>query len=151
MTTANSGLAHNSVRDVAVGEDETFWIVTAGGINRVVDAVWTTYTNANAAACGVVEHATRVAIDDAAGRVWFATDRSGGIDSQPGFGACLFEVGSQTWRRFDTDNSGLADNTVKGIAVDREGKRSMVSAATRFDGRGELSDVNVAQAFDLRL
>jgi len=122
VTTANSSLAHNRVHDVAIGDDGTFWIVTGGGVNRVVGGNWTTYTNGNTPGCGAIQSATTVAIDDQGGRVWFGTDRTGEIDPRPGVGACMFDVADGTWRRFDSSNSGLADETVKDLGLDSEGR-----------------------------
>ena len=120
-TTANSGLLSNKVRDVGVDAHGAFWVVTAGGVNKVVKAVWTAYTDGNTPGCGVIQSATHVAVDDG-GRIWFGTDRTDQIDPEPGLGVCMLDTGTGTWRRFQSSNSGLADDTVKGLAVDREGR-----------------------------
>ena len=129
LTTANSQLAHNRVHDVAIDEglltaigDDVFWIVTAGGVNRVASAVWTTYTNTTASPCTVIESATDVAIDEKGGRVWFGTDRTWQVDALDGQGACMFDNSAGTWHLFDSGNSGLQDDTVKDLAVDAEGR-----------------------------
>jgi len=121
-TTANSGLADNSVLDVAITKTNNYWIVTGGGVNRLVGNTWTTFTDGNTPGCGVIESATHLAVDDSGGRVWFGTDGTGTIDPQPGLGACMFNTANGSWRRFHAANSGLIDDTVKDLAVDTEGR-----------------------------
>jgi ligand-binding sensor domain-containing protein len=121
-TTSNSALLDNHIRDIAITNDGTYWIVTINGTQRVVNASWTSFTNANTSGCSVIESANRVVVDDKNGRVWFGTDRSWEIDPLPGLGACMYETSSNTWHRFYSGNSGLATDTVRDIAVDEEGR-----------------------------
>jgi ligand-binding sensor domain-containing protein len=121
-TTSNSTLLNNHIRDIAISGDGTYWIVTIDGTQRVVNANWTSYTNANTSGCNVIESANRVVVDDKNSRVWFGTDRSWAIDPLPGLGACMYETSTNNWHRFYSGNSGLATDTVRDLAVDEEGR-----------------------------
>jgi ligand-binding sensor domain-containing protein len=126
--TANSFLISNRVWDIAVDSFGTRWIATGGGVQRIVGATWTTYANANTPGCTVINEATSIAIDRQGGRVWFGTNRTGNTDPAPGHGACMLDTQSGTWQHFHAGNSGLANNTVNGIAVDAEGRVWLTTA-----------------------
>jgi len=113
-------LLSNYVYDLAGSVNGTFWIVTAGGVNKVVSGVWSSYTNASTPGCGVIESATTAAVD-ASGRAFFGTDRSKGPDPLAGLGLCATSDGGSTWQRFYRGGGGLTTNTIADLAVDAQG------------------------------
>ena len=131
-TKANSGLASDFIYDIAVGGN-TQWIVTDSGVvcgsSSPLSARAVGESGSRLPTAPAVLRSTR----PAALRWTLPTAASGlacrrglfqlGGDTYPGVGACVFTTTTDTWRQFKTNNSGLGDNNVIDIAVDRQGQR----------------------------
>jgi ligand-binding sensor domain-containing protein len=128
-TQANGKLPSDSVTRI-VGSGYDRWIVTSNGTVHVVDhegtpdppEIRTTY-GPGTTGCPDINWANNITLDYLHDRVWITL--SGGLfggDPVPGLGACVFDRVTETWRHFNTGNSGLGDNSVVDVAVDREGR-----------------------------
>ncbi|MGQ9567647.1 MAG: two-component regulator propeller domain-containing protein [Anaerolineae bacterium] len=122
VTTGTQGasLLSNKVHDIAHGTSGIFWIVTAGGVNKVVGGVWSSYTNATTPGCSVIQSAITVAVDGS-GRAFFGTNRASGPDPLKGLGLCMTADGGSTWQRFYRGHGGLTTDTIYDLAVDVQG------------------------------
>jgi len=119
-STQGASLLNNKVHDIVYSASGTFWIVTAGGVNKVVNGSWSSYTNANTPGCSVIQSATTVAVDGS-GRAFFGTNRSAGPDPLAGQGLCMTADGGSTWQRFYRGHGGLTTDTIFDLAVDAQG------------------------------
>lgn len=130
-TQANGKLPGDTVWDMEVAGNDR-WIVTSGGVVRVKSQLFPpgpeqrTIYGSGTEGCPDIDLANSITLDYAHKRVWVSL----GIlvfntiepISNPGRGACVFDLETETWRHFTTTNSGLADDEVVDIAVDREGR-----------------------------
>jgi len=120
FTTAD-GLAYNDVRAIAVDGGNQTWLGTWGGGVSALDYgdtpfdkgddTWTTFTDAE----GLADNEVRAIAVDGGGQLWFGTS-NGGLSVLDN-GGTPFDKGDDTWTTF-TESDGLADNTVRAIAVD---------------------------------
>ena len=136
-TQANGKLPSDYIYDMGVS-GRHYWLATVGGV------VWvrrsplgadqrTTFTASNAPGGPQITPASSVTVDYGHNRVWFGLSQAVfGFDGGTGVGACVYDMGTNVWRHFDSD-SGLPGNTVMDIAVDREGRAWFASMA---DTRG---------------
>ena len=128
----NGKLPSNLVWDMAVAGTER-WIVTGSGVVHVHTPsfppggpeVRTTYL-ASTVGCPDIDRANSVTLDYAHNRVWvalgaFVLNEFDPIEN-PGRGACVFDTVSETWRSLNIGNSGLGENDVVEVGVDREGR-----------------------------
>ena len=103
-TSGTSGLANNTVYDIAFDSSSNKWIATIGGVNKYTGTSWTKYTSGNSA---LANNNTRAIAVDNSGDIWVGTYASG-----------LCKFNGTSWTQYKTTNSGLAGNGVRGIAVD---------------------------------
>jgi hypothetical protein len=131
-TLENGKLPGNLVWDIATHGNER-WIVTSGGVVHVHTPpvppggaeTRTTYT-AGTPGCPDIDRANRVALDYEHNRVWvtlgaFVFNEFDPI-ANPGRGACVFDTVAGTWRDLNAGNSGIGEDDVVDVAIDREGR-----------------------------
>jgi ligand-binding sensor domain-containing protein len=123
FTTAD-GLTSDCVEAVAVDGGGRLWFGTGGGVSVLdyggtpfdkEDDIWTSFTTADGLAHSFVE----ALATDGGGRLWFGTF-GGGVSVLDDNGT-PFEEEDDTWATFTTAD-GLADNWVRAIAEDGEGR-----------------------------
>ena len=123
FTTADR-LAHNDVYAIAVGGGNRLWFGTFGGVSALDhggtpfdkgDDTWTTFTTAD----GLAGNSVYAIAVDSGGRLWFGT-KDGGV-SVLDYGGTPFYKDDDTWTTF-TNTDGLADNSIRSIAVDSSGR-----------------------------
>ena len=106
-TTANSGLASNTVRSIAVDSDNNKWFGTDAGVSMLNGADWTTYDTSD----GLADNSVYAITIDSGGNKWFGTN--GGVSKLDNAG----------WTTYATYNSGLTHPYVRAIAIDSGGNK----------------------------
>jgi len=138
-TTANSGLANNTVYAIAFDGSGNKWIATNVGVNKYTGSSWTKYTSGNS---GLANNNTRAIAVDNSGDVWVCTLSSG---------ICKFN--GTSWTKYNTTNSGIAANAVRGVAVDSSNNKWIATNAgvSKYDnttwttyGKPPLASVDTA-------
>jgi ligand-binding sensor domain-containing protein/signal transduction histidine kinase len=95
----------DSIRSILVTRQGALWVAVYGGVARLQDNRWTTYTTAE----GLAGPDTRIVFEDSAGSIWVTTDRNG---------LSRFKDGS--WHVYSSQQ-GLPDNTTFSMMEDDEG------------------------------
>lgn len=134
FTSETSGLSDDWVRALAIEpqpEGDRIWFGTETGPSRLDTATgeWTSYAGEFGASAIAL-------LVDSEGRLWAGT-----------LGEGLGVWDGETWRVFDTGNSGLPYNTVPALAEIEPG-RLWIGAALPAEVGGVLAELDVAGALD---
>jgi diguanylate cyclase (GGDEF)-like protein len=116
-----SELRDNGVRALRPGKDGALWLGTSrGGVSRLHDGQWTTYTRRE----GLAQDEVMDLLEDRAGRLWVATE-SAGITRLDGRRAVQF-----------TRSGGLPSEVMYELLEDHEGTiwAATAEGLARFDG-----------------
>ena len=101
-STANSGLPNNRVHGVAIDQNDLLWFGTEGDAASFNGNTWTTY--------GASLRDTHVIVVDPQNVTWFGAGASG-----------VARFDGTNWTLYNTSNSGLPENYVRSIGIDRDG------------------------------
>jgi len=116
ITSANSGLISNEVRQIVAEPAGRLWFVTPGGLSVLSGQNWTSYTARNSPLGEF--RPTSLAIDGS-GNKWIGTE-GGGLFKLDAFGM---------WTSFRRENSALPDNSIAAVAADGLGTVWAVTSA----------------------
>lgn len=155
----NSPLLSSDVRDIAIDDDGTKWVCTAGGVASI-DAdgnFWVTETTIDVRGVDLDEDGDKwfAAADgvwELSGATWthytvagqglssddvrcLAIDRVGRVWAGTANGLCVIDSGAVTLS-YNTSNCGIATNDVAAIVIDRNGIKWVGTSAgvCKFDG-----------------
>ena len=130
FNTENSGLPYNNVTSIAIDAQGNKWFGTSiGAVAKFDDTKWAVYDYSNSSLpfnCDI----NSIEIDNE-GNKWFGTyDRSvwGGDGG-------LVKFDNSNWTIYNKSNSGLPNNTVTGIAIDKLGNKWIAThkGVAKFD------------------
>jgi two-component system sensor histidine kinase ChiS len=117
FTTSNSGLAYNTVRDVALDQAGNIWLgLAAEGVSIYsVGGSWFTFTQSD----GLAYDSVQTVAVDRSGDLWLGTD--GGGVSVLDYGDTLNDKNDDTWTTYKGGEALLSSN-IEAIAVDGWGQ-----------------------------
>ena len=108
----NSKLSANYIYSLALDSKDNIWIGTYDGIVKFDGVNWTVYNTEEYGIRGRVW----VHTIDSQGDIWIAT----GIFLEHGFEGGLAKFDRENWVAYNKDNSGLPDNYIYSLAIDRQ-------------------------------
>jgi ligand-binding sensor domain-containing protein len=116
--TDNSGLPHNQVTSIAIDAQGNKWFGTFyGEVVKFDDVNWTVYNNTNSGLPGLYRISSIVI--DAKDNKWIGTSFTPTL----GNGGGLVKFDNTKWTVYNKSNSGLPNNTVRGVAIDIFGNK----------------------------
>ncbi len=120
-TVANASLPNNSVKDVSIGPDGSYWYATDNGVSRFDGTNWTFYDTGN----GLANNTTfQIHCNSVNGKVYVSTYTA------------LSEFDGTNWTTYTTSNSSLSSNVVYGMTNDASGNMyfGTFGQFCKFDG-----------------
>ncbi len=126
LTTANSGILNDDIRDIAFDHSGQPWFAHHGGVSFLSSTGWVTYTQADLGWGDASVDFTSVAVDQE-NRPWFTL--------WWGYGVAVLS-GTQ-WITYTTQNSGLGNDYVYDVAVSPANVKWFAAynmGVSRFDG-----------------
>jgi ligand-binding sensor domain-containing protein len=141
----NSPLPCIVVKSVAIDASGAKWIGTEGGLVKFDGSDWAVYDTSNSPLPGNAISAVAV---DMSGTVWAGIAscqgrRYGGYACSNGYGLVAFD--GSDWTVYTAGNSGLPDDCVQAIAVDKNNNKWI---ATREGGLAVLNDDGVVRSIN---
>ena len=122
----------SGISAIAVDDSGAKWFGTAWSVFRFDDSTWTVYNcGASTFACGG-SSLTGIVVDSTNAK-WFGFT----APPAPGTGGGLVSFDGTTWRTYNTSNSGLPNNNVSAVAIDKDGSKWIGTSGGgvgRFDG-----------------
>lgn len=126
LTTANSGILNDDVRDIAFDHSGQPWFAHYGGVSFLSSTGWVTYTQADLGWGDASVNFTSVAVDQE-NRPWFTL--------WWGYGVAV--LSGTHWITYTTQNSGLGNDYVYDVAVSPANVKWFAAynmGVSRFDG-----------------
>jgi len=126
----NSDLTDDFINAILNDRQGRIWVATNDGAFRQADSAWVQYRPAFP---GSLANQVASIADDSSGSLWLGT-----------YGAGLFQFDSVNvvWTNYHTNNSGIPDNYVYSICIDRENNKWLATGVevstgglSRFDGQ----------------
>ncbi|MDB4303311.1 T9SS type A sorting domain-containing protein [Desulfosarcina sp.] len=126
ITSDNSPLLTDDVREIATDPDGAKWLATDSGIYKIDGTNWIYYNDPSLPSCDI-----RKIESDNQGNIW-ATTQSEGVVKFNGVG----------WEVFNTSNSDLPDNYIGDITIQEDGTVWMgfFSGIVKYDGEFTIYD-----------
>lgn len=103
----NYGSGSFSANGITLGANQSVWVSARGkGLQQLQNGLWTNY---NVKSQALSSNTVTALVSDSQGRVWAGTS----------YGLSVYD--GSTWRTYRMDNSDLADNSITGIAISKDG------------------------------
>jgi ligand-binding sensor domain-containing protein len=115
FTTANSGIANNTVFVSEPESNGSKWIGTNNGLSSFDGTTWTTYLMSNS---GLPANIVSSLMIENPEKIWIGTN---GIFTQNGGGLAIFD--SSSWLVYNPSNSSFPDDQVTAIVMDKKGNK----------------------------
>jgi len=118
---ANSPLPNNTVRCLAVDNDNGLWVGTDHGLAHLNNGVWEIFNTTNST---IGDDYIRALAVDSSNAIWIGTTLNG-----------ILKYDGVSFQTFNDANSDIPDNFIKTISIDKLGHKWLgtVEGLTRFD------------------
>ena len=118
----NSGLPYNSVHSIAIDAQGNKWFGMAfGKVVKYDNVTWTVYESTNSGLPTGDYYISSITIDDKDNK-WIGThDYRPNDDNDEGGGLVKFD--NTNWTIYNRSNSGLPNNSITEVAIDRQGNK----------------------------